>query len=270
MFLTYINDMPSHTESDICLFVDDSLLYREIRNTNDSIQLQEDLNALESWEKKWLMRFNPSKCNVISIPPKNKAVIEHHYALHGQVLEQVDNAKYFNLGVTISNNLSWNKHIDNITAKGNRTLGFVRRNLKNCSRSVKTAGYTALVRPVIEYASTVRDPTTQTNINSLELIQRRAARFVNNDYKTRTPGCVTKMLDDLGWDSLQSRCKDNRFAMLYRIQNDLVNINRTQYLTGGDSRTREAHKFYQQRITHDVYNNSFFPRTIRDWNSVSE
>lgn len=71
LFLTYINDMPSHTEYDVRLFADDSLLYREIRNTNDSIQLQEDLNALESWEKKWLMRFNPSKCNIISIPPKN-------------------------------------------------------------------------------------------------------------------------------------------------------------------------------------------------------
>ena len=104
LFLTYINDMPSHTESDVRLIADDSLLYREIRNTNDSIQLQEDLNALESWEKKWLMRFNPSKYNVISIPPKNKAVIEHHYTLHGQVLDQVDNAKY--LGVTMSNNLS--------------------------------------------------------------------------------------------------------------------------------------------------------------------
>jgi hypothetical protein len=46
-----------------------------VSNTNDSIQLQEDLNALESWEKKWLMRFNPSKCNVINIPRKNKAVI---------------------------------------------------------------------------------------------------------------------------------------------------------------------------------------------------
>jgi hypothetical protein len=115
---------------------------------------------------------------------------------------------------------------------------------------------------VIEYTSTVWDPTTQTSINSLELIQRSAARFVNNDYKTRTPGCVTKMLDDIGWDSLQSRRKDNRLAMLYRIQNDLVDINRTQYLTGGDSRTRGAHKFYQQRITHDVYNNSFFPQGL--------
>jgi len=105
-------------------------------------------------------------------------------------------------------------------------------------------------------------------MNSLELIQRRAAIFINTDYKTRTHGCVTKMLDDLGWDSLQSRRKDNRLAMLYRIQNDLVDFNRTQYLTGGDSRTRGAHKFYQQRITHDVYNKSFFPRTIRDWDTL--
>jgi hypothetical protein len=37
LFLTYINDMPSHTEYDIRLFADDILLYREIRNTNDSI-----------------------------------------------------------------------------------------------------------------------------------------------------------------------------------------------------------------------------------------
>jgi hypothetical protein len=86
------------------------------------------------------------------------------------------------LGVIISNNLSWNKPIDNIKAKGNRSLGFVRRNLKNCSRSVKTARYTALVHPVIEYTSTVWDPTTQTSINSLELIQRSAGLDVINRF----------------------------------------------------------------------------------------
>ena len=76
-----------------------------------------------------------------------------------------------------------------------------------------------------------------------------------------SPKCLT-ILDGTLYN------RDNRLAMLYRIQNDLVNINRTQYLTGGDSRTRGAHKFYQQRITHDVYYNSFFPRTIRDWNTL--
>jgi hypothetical protein len=69
LFLTYINDMPSHTESDVRLFADDSLLYREIRNINDSIQLQEDLNALEGWEMKWLalVRLGCHKTEVSTI-----------------------------------------------------------------------------------------------------------------------------------------------------------------------------------------------------------
>ena len=178
--------------------------------------------------------------------------------------EPVDSAKY--LGVSISNNLSWNKHIQSVTAKGNRTLGFVKRNLKECTRKVKAAGYTTLVRPVIEYASTIWDPTNQASINTLELIQRRAARFVYNDYTSRTPGCVTTMLEDLKWDTLQTRRRDNRLCMLYRIQNELIDINKSTYLKGGDSRTRGGHKFYQQRVTSDVYRNSFFPRTIMELN----
>ena len=71
LFLTYINDMPECTSSDVRLFADDRLLYRVVRNMNDSKILQEDLSALEDWEKTWLMSFNPSKCTVIRISPKN-------------------------------------------------------------------------------------------------------------------------------------------------------------------------------------------------------
>jgi hypothetical protein len=54
--------------------------------------------------------------------------------------------------------LSMDKHVDNVAAKGNRTLGFIRRNLKDCTRTVKETSYTAIVRPTIEYAATVWDP----------------------------------------------------------------------------------------------------------------
>jgi hypothetical protein len=46
----------------------------------------------------------------------------------------------------------------NVAAKGNRTLGFIRRNLKDWTRTVKETSYTAIVRPTIEYAATVWDP----------------------------------------------------------------------------------------------------------------
>ena len=266
LFLTYINDMPECTDSNVRLFADDSLLYRVIRLPEDSKQLKLDLLALERWEKEWLMSFNAGKCSVIRITPKSRKAKETNYTLHGQTLAVEESSKY--LGVTLTNDLSWNKHVENVAAKGNRTLGFIKRNLRECTKPVKAASYTTLTRPVLEYASTVWDPTTQSNIQTLEQIQRRAARFVMNDYTTKTPGCVTRMQDDLGWDTLQNRRRDSRLSMLYKIDQQLVDVKKETYLQSGDSRTRGGHKFYQERTTSEVYRNSFFPRTVIDWNKL--
>jgi hypothetical protein len=51
--------------------------------------------------------------------------------------------------------------------------------------------YLTIVRPTLEYAAMVWDPITQTLIQTLENVQRKAARFVINDYTSRTQGCVT-------------------------------------------------------------------------------
>ena len=113
---------------------------------------------------------------------------------------------------------------ENVAAKGNRTLGFIKRNLRECTKQVKAASYTTLVRPVLEYSSTVRDPPTQSNIQTLEQIQKRAARFVKNIETTRTSCCVTRMQKDLGWDTLHKRRLDNRLSMLYKIDHQLVDV----------------------------------------------
>ena len=64
LFLTYINDLPNNIHSSIRLFADDcvGLLYREIKNENDSQELQKDQNPLMKWEYDWQMHFNPQKC----------------------------------------------------------------------------------------------------------------------------------------------------------------------------------------------------------------
>jgi hypothetical protein len=82
------------------------------------------------------------------------------------------------LRVTITNNLSWDRHIDNVAAKGNRTLAFIRRILRVCTKQVRETSYLTILRPTLEYAAMVCDPTTQTLIQTLENVQRRAARFV--------------------------------------------------------------------------------------------
>ena len=70
----------------------------------------------------------------------------HNYILHGHTLEVVDHVKYL-VGVTISGNLRWDKHIANCINKANLTLAVLKRNIRVPSKSVKSAAYKALVRP---------------------------------------------------------------------------------------------------------------------------
>jgi len=68
LFLIYINDIVLGIDSEIRLFVDDYILYRQIRNSCHSASLQSDISKLHEWLYKWQMSFNVSKCCIF--PPQ--------------------------------------------------------------------------------------------------------------------------------------------------------------------------------------------------------
>ena len=74
----------------------------------------------------------------------------------------------------------------------------------------ESAEYTSLVRPTLEYAAVARDRSANEDIAKLEKVQRQVARIVNSNYHSRTLGCVTKMICDLGWEPLQNRRSTKR------------------------------------------------------------
>ena len=86
--------------------------------------------------------------------------------------------RHTRVGITISNDLNWSTHIITITNKCNSKLGFLRRNLSRCPQKLKETAYISLVRPTLEYAASVWDPHLIKDRNSLEAVQRKAARFV--------------------------------------------------------------------------------------------
>ena len=178
------------------------------------MKLQKDSDHLGSWARKWGMRFQPVKCNMMQLTKKLTHKIQASYTLEGTVLENVESIKY--LGVTISNDFEWNARIINICTKANRTLKFLRRNLYSCPQDgpqdgpqdVKEAAYKTLVRPIIEYGSSVWDPYTQGIQGELEKVQTRVARFVTRNY-TREESSMTGILEQLKWESLKKRRKDS-------------------------------------------------------------
>ena len=212
------------------------------------------------------MSFNPSKCEVIRITRK-RSPIQSSYSIHGHDLSFVKNGRY--LGVTISDNLAWNAHVDVTAKKANNSLAFLRRNLARCPRDTKAQCYTSLVRPILEYASSAWDPHTSKNIQQLEAVQRRAARFVMGDYKTTSS--TSKMISDLGWESLQQRRSDTRLVMMYRITHCLIDITASTYLHPSTLSTRGHTLRYTIPFCRtDVFRHSFFPAGIRLWNQLPE
>ena len=249
LFLLYINDLPKNIQSQVRLFADDTAVYLTVTSLEDAHTLKADLDPLQEWEQTWDMEFNPGKCQVLRITRSLKPLMSQ-YTLHGQVLESVDSAKY--LGVNISQDLSWNHHVNEITGKANRTLGFIKRNVKTRNEQVKQLAYKTLVRPQVEYASSVWNPHTDQNILKLEMIQRRAARWVKNNYSPYDS--VTSMLDNLGWRSLENRRIDSRLIMFYKIIYGHVAIQIPTYFEKPQRLTRHMHPLsFRQIHTRTTY-----------------
>ena len=180
------------------------------------------------------------------------------YKLHGIELKSTETAKY--LGVTIKKDLNWKSHIENISAKASNTLKFIKRNVQTNNQKLKKTAYNTYVRPQLEYCAPVWHPWQQTYSDNIERVQTAAARYVLND--SSYTSSVTEMLHILNWQTLEHRRIQNSLTMFYKIQHQLVTVDH-HHLT----ETRNLNFFVPYSWT-KYHMNSFFPRTIRYWNSL--
>ena len=144
IFLVYINDLSDDIVLQVRLIADDTAIYLTLENKGDSDKLQRDLDKLQTWKARWDMELNPSKCQVVRVT-SSRTSLKMPFILYGQVLEAVCSTRY--LGVDISSNLSSNTHVNRITANANRSLGFIKRNIKTKSPQIREMAYKSLVGP---------------------------------------------------------------------------------------------------------------------------
>ncbi|XP_072048270.1 uncharacterized protein [Amphiura filiformis] len=203
---------------------------------------------------------------------KIKPII-HQYFMGDHTLEQVDHHPY--LGVELTSDMSWRKHIIQVAVKANRTLGLLRRNLSCCDKATKSTAYGALVRPLLEYCHTIWDPYQQTNKDTIDKVQRRAARFVFNDYSRHSS--VSNMLGQLDWDSLETRRTRARLQLVYKethglVPNNIRHLLKTQDQTSRPKTRQSAGNFIYTHVSanKNCYLRSLYPRTIPTWNVLPD
>ena len=184
------------------------------------------------------------------------------------LLERTQTHTY--LGVELSEDLKWDAHIHKATARANRTIGFIRRNLSSCPKETKSIAYKTLVRPTLEYCSTVWDPHTKELIHKIGMSQRRAARMVHNDYDWEHS--ATELIQNLKWENLSTRRKIARLSAFHKAIEGRLAIPVQNYLRPAQRTSRRSHSksFTQLSTRKDCFKFSYVPRTIIDWNSLPE
>ena len=271
LFLIYINDIVKEINSSIRLFADDTSLYVIVDNPQSAAYtLNNDLEKITQWSRLWLVDFNPAK--TISMIVTRKSVRAGHPDLIMNNTVITESSSHTHLGLTFSQTGTWDEHIRTITDKAWTRLNLLRSLKFRINRKSLEKVYISFIRPLIEYSDSVWDNVSSESKKALEAVHNEAARIITGATKLCS---IEKMLADLGWESLQTRRRKHKLVTFYKIINGLA----PAYLRDtvpplvqdtAPYRLRNADHIQNFHANTNLFYNSFFPSTIRDWNSLSD
>ncbi|CAB4039104.1 Hypothetical predicted protein [Paramuricea clavata] len=158
------------------LYADDTKLYRSIVSVADCEGQQQALTNLDTWNSVNNLKFNASKCKVLTVTRKRSPIL-HTYQLGSKELLRVGQEK--DLGITLTSNLSWDTHINVIVAKSNKLLGLLKRTCPLLTDiKVRRTLYLSLVKSQVSYATEVWSPVNIHLKSKIAKIQRRATAWI--------------------------------------------------------------------------------------------
>ena len=270
LFLVYVNDLVTDLECDPHFFADDTSLLDIFTNPlTSSLKINRDLERIYKWGRLWRVKFNPIK-TIFQIISNRKNVIYPNLIFDGVVIKR--SIEHVHLGLTITSNLSWQRHIDKAILKANKLL-YVMNNIKTkLPRNALCALYKSMLLPVIEYCDVIFDNCTIRAALALENVQRRAALACTGAYKHTSND---RLLLELNWIPLRQRRTNHKLVILYKIIHGLA----PSYLTAILPRPRDAG--YRLRSFNNMslptpsarlscVRNSFLNSSIKSWNSLDK
>lgn len=175
-FIIFVNDLPETIDNSASYgFADDFKII-----STDQQQLTESAERLQTWCQTNSMILNIKKCSVVKVKGDLKVMLNNTEVT--EVICQRD------LGIMVSNNLSWTTNCQVRTCKALNALHNIKRNVsKSCRTKTKLNAYVGYVMPILTYCSQTWAPNT-THCKSIERVQKTAMRWIaptESTYKKR-------------------------------------------------------------------------------------
>lgn len=267
LFLLYINDIDSicHTDSTLKLFADDCKLYSVVTLNNTSTSLQLSLNNLCIWASVWQLTINVIKCYVLTVFNSRIAPSPHVYYINGLAVPTCTSNG--DLGITMSHDLSYKAHINNIVARAYQRQSTLLRGFTTRNITVIRKAFITYVRPVLEYNSVIWSPTEIYLIDLIEKVQRRFSKC----FPSLSSMTYTDRLSALKLEPLELRRLHFDLIHYYKILNNLTPLNPSDYFEiyhpPPSSRSSSSYLSVPRKASTKLLSSLFY-RNIKAWNNL--
>jgi len=146
------------------------------------------------------MKINPSKRKAIRFT-RARVKDPLNYLLMGTLILEASSCKY--LGMILCSDLSWADQVNYVVKKAWKALHFTVRILIKSNINTKSLAYMSLVRPILQYGAACWDPYREGQINVLDRVQKKAAKFAHHK-------------NSPNWETLASPRKLSRICALFK------------------------------------------------------
>ena len=202
----------------------------------------------------------------------NKRRIDHfpEIKLNNQVIKNTLHHKHVRL--TLSYNLRWNAHINDIAIKASKRLDLMKALKFKLDRKSLETIYFSFVRPIMEYACVVWGGTYDSDLCKLDQVQVEAMRLVTG---ATARSSIQGLYDETGWPTLGSRREVQELCYMYKIMNNLAPTYLTNIVPSSVNELtphnlRSGSNIRIPKFRTESYKRSFFPRMLSRWNSLED
>jgi Reverse transcriptase (RNA-dependent DNA polymerase) len=263
-FIIYINDLISSIDIPIKVYADDTKLIIAYKDSDECVHGQNVLYIISEWTKLWLLYLNIDKCKVLHLGGTKFQNNKTTYYLNGIPLQTTEFEK--DLGIIVNQKLNWTQHITKICINATYWRKILHKCFKFKSLDVIKKLYTSIIRPKIEYAASIWNPTSAKCMDMLEKVQRSSLK-VGPLRKLNYPARLAK----LELTTLKIRRLRGDLIQLFRYYNCFDNLSMPNSPKFSQSSTRgHRFKFIQERCLHASRQQFIFNRLASIWNRLPD